>query len=84
MMFAQWDKKEDNVVFTITADRFLRNMVRAIVGTMIDIGSGNHQVEYIKSIIESQDRSQAGTSAPAHGLYLTRIEYPEEIFVNGR
>ncbi len=84
MMFAQWDKKEDNVVFTITADRFLRNMVRAIVGTMIDIGSGKHQVEYIKSIIESQDRSQAGTSAPAHGLYLTRIEYPEEIFVNGR
>jgi len=62
----------------------LRNMVRAIVGTMVDIGSGKNQVEYINDIIESQDRSQAGTSAPAQGLYLTKIEYPEETFVNGR
>lgn len=84
MMFAQWDKRQDNVILTITADRFLRNMVRAIVGTMIDIGSGKNQVEYIKHIIESQDRSQAGTSAPAHGLYLTKIEYPKETFVHGR
>ncbi len=82
MMVAEWERRQDTLVFTITADRFLRNMVRAIVGTMIDIGSGKLQVINIRDIIESQDRSNAGTSVPAKGLYLTNIAYPEDTFIN--
>ncbi|WP_374707802.1 hypothetical protein [Flavobacterium sp. J372] len=63
-------------MFTITADRFLRNMVRAIVGTLVNIGLGKTSVEDLRKIIESGDRSNAGASVPAHGLYLTKVEYP--------
>jgi tRNA pseudouridine38-40 synthase len=69
-------KQQGNkIVFTIAADRFLRNMVRAIVGTMINIGTGKITLADFEKIIESKDRSQAGFSVPAHGLYLTKIEY---------
>jgi tRNA pseudouridine38-40 synthase len=64
------------IVFTISADRFLRNMVRAIVGTMITIGTEKISLSDFEKIIESKDRSQAGYSVPAQGLYLTKIEYP--------
>ena len=73
---ANWEIKGDKLIFTITADRFLRNMVRAIVGTMINIGSGKIDLEGFRQIIESKDRNKAGFSVPAHGLYLTKIEYP--------
>jgi tRNA pseudouridine38-40 synthase len=73
---AFWQQNENQLVFTITADRFLRNMVRAIVGTMINIGQGKIEPEQLRIIIESKNRSQAGFSAPAHGLYLTQILYP--------
>lgn len=73
---ANWKQFNQKIVFTISADRFLRNMVRAIVGTIVEIGSGKKELEDFKKIIESKDRSQAGTSAPAHGLYLTKVEYP--------
>jgi len=68
----------NKLVFTIAADRFLRNMVRAIVGTMINIGTGKISLADFEKIIESKDRSQAGFSVPAHGLYLTKIEYKFE------
>lgn len=73
---ASWTQKDNNIVFTIVADRFLRNMVRAIVGTLTEIGTGKRNLEDFKQIIESKDRSQAGASAPAHGLFLTKVEYP--------
>lgn len=73
---ANWQQKGEKLIFTIAADRFLRNMVRAIVGTLVEIGSGKKAVEDFKNIIESKDRTQAGTSVPAHGLYLTKVEYP--------
>ena len=73
---AFWQQKDNQLVFTITADRFLRNMVRAIVGTMINVGQGKIEPEHLRTIIESKNRSQAGFSAPAHGLYLTQILYP--------
>jgi tRNA pseudouridine38-40 synthase len=73
---AHWQQKGNTLVFTITADRFLRNMVRAIVGTMINIGQGKMEPEQLHEIIASKNRSQAGFSAPAHGLYLTEIKYP--------
>lgn len=82
IMEASWKLKDDELVFTITADRFLRNMVRAIVGTMIEIGLGKMEVEKMHHIIQSKDRSEAGYSVPAQGLYLTKIVYPESIVRN--
>ena len=76
---AVWEKKEDKLVFTITADRFLRNMVRAIVGTLLEVGLKKIAPEAIREIIKSKDRSRAGVSVPAKGLYLTKVLYPEKI-----
>ena len=80
---AFWQEREDLLVFTITADRFLRNMVRAIVGTLLEVGQEKLEIEDLKRIIESKDRREAGASAPAQGLYLTQVEYPQHIFING-
>ena len=77
---AIWEEKDDRLVFTITADRFLRNMVRAVVGTLLDVGMGKMAPEEIHTIIESKSRSEAGASVPAKGLYLTKVLYPKEIF----
>jgi len=63
--------------FKITANRFLRNMVRAIVGTTLEVGQGKINVDDFRSIIEAKNRSEAGLSVPAHGLYLSNIVYPE-------
>ncbi|MFZ0488798.1 MAG: tRNA pseudouridine(38-40) synthase TruA [Salegentibacter sp.] len=73
---ALWKKEDDRLIFYITADRFLRNMVRAVVGTLLEIGGKKQPVEYIREVIESENRSKAGSSVPAHGLYLTNIQYP--------
>jgi tRNA pseudouridine38-40 synthase len=78
---AQWVQKGKHLTFHITANRFLRNMVRAIVGTLIDIGLEKNKPDYIKEVIESRDRTQAGFSAPAKGLFLTKITYPNNIFM---
>jgi tRNA pseudouridine38-40 synthase len=72
---ALWQKNEYSISFIITADRFLRNMVRAIVGTLIEVGLGNLEIADFKLIIESGSRSQAGTSVPAKGLILTTVKY---------
>lgn len=77
---AEWKENGNLLIFTIEANRFLRNMVRAIVGTLIDVGRGKITPEEFAQIIEKRDRKLAGTSAPAEGLYLTRIEYPDECF----
>jgi len=79
--FAEWKETENRLIFTISADRFLRNMVRAIVGTMIEIGSGKTRLKEFEHIILDKDRCRAGKSAPAKGLFLSDIEYPEEIFI---
>lgn len=78
---AEWEKTDDNLIFTIKADRFLRNMVRAIVGTMIELGQGKINLKDFEDIIIAKDRCRAGKSAPAKGLFLEDIKYPEEIFV---
>lgn len=78
---AKWETIENGVIrFDITANRFLRNMVRAIVGTLIEVGEGKRSVDSIPDLINSKSRSQAGTSVPAHGLYLTDIGYPNDIW----
>ena len=76
---ARWIAVEDELHFIISADRFLRNMVRAIVGTLIEIGQGKHEPSWMHEVINSKNRNIAGTSVPAHGLYLTRVSYPETI-----
>jgi len=79
--YANWTESENRLVFTIRADRFLRNMVRAVTGTMIDAGSGRLDLKSFEEIILAKDRCRAGKSAPAKGLFLTDIEYPEDIFI---
>jgi tRNA pseudouridine38-40 synthase len=78
---AYWVEKGNLLVFHIRADRFLRNMVRAIVGTLLEIGQGKIEPDEIMRIMESQNRSEAGSSVPAHGLYLTTVEYPSFITI---
>ncbi|MDQ7949934.1 MAG: tRNA pseudouridine(38-40) synthase TruA [Pedobacter sp.] len=73
---AGFERMDQELVFTITADRFLRNMVRAIVGTLVRVGKGELTKAQLKEIINSKNRSNAGQSVPACGLYLTKIEYP--------
>jgi tRNA pseudouridine38-40 synthase len=79
---AFWTENSGKLRFTITADRFLRNMVRAIVGTMVNIGLGKLKPDDLHKIIASKDRSEAGFSAPAHGLYLVKIVYPDTIRID--
>lgn len=73
---ALWEKTDVGYIFHITADRFLRNMVRATVGTLLEIGIKNKPPEFINEVIISKNRANAGTSVPAHALYLTRVVYP--------
>ncbi len=73
---AHFEIVNDGLVFTIEADRFLRNMVRAIVGTLILVGKGDINAKEVEEIIASKNRSNAGQSVPACGLYLTKVEYP--------
>lgn len=74
---AGWQNQKDKAVFTITANRFLRNMVRAIVGTLMEIGTGKRTMQDLQDIIQSKNRSDAGNSVPAFALFLEEIEYPE-------
>jgi len=79
--FAAWEEQDKLLVFTITADRFLRNMVRAIVGTLLDLGRDKIDLEDIRQIIENKDRSEAGASVPPEGLFMANVEYPQELFL---
>lgn len=77
---AGWQREGDVWVFTIQADRFLRNMVRAIVGTLLEVGRGKLNMEGFRRVIEAKDRGKAGTSVPGHALYLVDVTYPDELF----
>ena len=77
---AYWQQDGDCVVFHIEANRFLRGMVRAIVGTLLMVNEGKIEINTIHDILDSQDRSKAGRSAPPDGLYLLEISYPNHIF----
>ncbi|PHR45081.1 MAG: tRNA pseudouridine(38-40) synthase TruA [Fluviicola sp.] len=74
---AEWRELDnDQIVFEITANRFLRNMVRAVVGTLLEVGQGYIEPEIITEILEAKDRSRAGVSVPAKGLFLNEVKYP--------
>ena len=81
---AGWEQNGNMIVFHITANRFLRNMVRAVVGTLLDVGQGKTSLEDFELILASKDRSAAGRSVPAHGLFLSRVEYPNNIFLTSK
>ena len=76
MFEAKWIQEGQHLYFEISANRFLRNMVRAIVGTLIEVGLGNLTIKDIDTIIDAIDRSEAAVSVPAHGLFLWDIVYP--------
>ncbi|MGM9841668.1 MAG: tRNA pseudouridine(38-40) synthase TruA [Candidatus Limisoma sp.] len=76
---AQWTVEGDSLTFTIKADRFLRNMVRAIVGTLVDVGRGKTSVDEFCRIIERKDRCAAGASVPGNALFLWQVDYPYEV-----
>jgi tRNA pseudouridine38-40 synthase len=80
---AFWQVQGDMLVFNVSANRFLRNMVRAVVGTLVDVGQNKLSIDGFSAVMNSQNRAEAGSSAPAHGLYLTRVLYPENILKNG-
>tara|TARA_B100001564_G_scaffold183130_1_gene153875 strand:- start:590 stop:1333 length:744 start_codon:yes stop_codon:yes gene_type:complete len=75
-----WQQNGSELVFFIQANRFLRNMVRAIVGTLIEVGLRKISISDFEAILASRDRSQAGYSVPANGLYLEKVNYPKHIF----
>jgi tRNA pseudouridine38-40 synthase len=79
---AQWNQKGDLLVFTIAANRFLRGMVRAVVGTLLDVGTGKISMSEFQKILKSKDRKKAGMNVPAEGLYLMKVKYPEKIFLD--
>lgn len=81
---AEWEQRDKLLVFHVSADRFLRNMVRAIVGTLVEIGTGKREVNDMAKVIEAKDRRLAGESAPAQGLFLTAVKYPKELFDGGK
>ena len=78
--FPYWENIENGIKFTIKANRFLRNMVRAIVGTCLAVGEGKMEIEEFKQVIENKNRQSAGTSVPACGLYLKKVTYPNNAF----
>jgi tRNA pseudouridine38-40 synthase len=78
---AEWKKDDDRMEFTITANRFLRGMVRAVVGTLLDVGTGKTSMKEFQTIIHSKDRKRAGANVPAYGLYLTKVKYPPHVFI---
>lgn len=82
---ALWERiDKTHLCFEVTADRFLRNMVRAMVGTLLDVGRGKREPEWIAQLIEEKERCKAGQSVPGHALFLTEVRYPYPIFENNK
>ncbi len=82
IMSAYWEQKDGELLFHITANRFLRGMVRAIVGTLVEVGTGLREVEDMDALIVSRSRARAGKAAPAKGLFLSQIDYRKEIYLD--
>lgn len=78
---AFWEQKGDDYIFTIRADRFLRNMVRAIVGTLLEAGRGRLDEKGLREIFDAKNRSSAGNSVPGHALFLSDVTYPDDIWL---
>ncbi len=82
IMSARWEQKDGELLFHITANRFLRGMVRTIVGTLMEVGTGLRKAEEMDELILSRNRANAGKAAPAKGLFLSQIDYRKEIYLD--
>lgn len=78
---AIWKQEQESLVFHIKANRFLRGMVRAIVGTLLDVGQNKTSIEDFENILKLKDRKAAGRAVPANGLFLTEVNYPSDIYL---
>lgn len=78
---AEWHERGEMLIFYITANRFLRGMVRSVVGTLLDVGTGKTPISEFESIIRSKDRKKAGANVPPYGLYLMGVKYPSNVFI---
>ena len=78
---AEWVERSGGLAFLVTANRFLHHMVRFLVGTMLDIGSGKREPEVLARLLEAEDNREVSPPAPPHGLYLERVEYPSELYM---
>lgn len=78
---AEWFMQNDQLVFHVRANRFLRGMVRALVGTLIQVGQKKLTIEEFKTVIKNKNRESAGRAVPPHGLFLTEVKYPQEIYL---
>lgn len=78
---AEWKQEGDKLIFHIAANRFLRGMVRSIVGTLLDVGSGKISIGEFQKVLDSRDRRKAGANVPPYGLYLMKVKYPATIFI---
>ena len=78
---AEWILQNDSLVFCVTANRFLRGMIRALVGTLLEVGQEKMSIEEFQEVIKIKDRTKAGRAVPAEGLFLTNVEYPSEIYI---
>jgi tRNA pseudouridine38-40 synthase len=78
---ARWNQNGDLLVFTVTANRFLRGMVRGMVGTLLEAGTGKISMDDFKAILKSKDRKKAGMNVPPEGLYLMQVKYPKSVFI---
>jgi tRNA pseudouridine38-40 synthase len=78
---ATWRQREGGLVFDITADRFLHHMVRFLVGTMLEIGEGRREVSVMRELLAQEDNSEVSPPAPAHALFLERVEYPPDLYL---
>lgn len=82
VMEAYWEQTDEGLVFHVKANRFLRGMVRALVGTLLEVGTGKKQPEWVKEVLLAKDRSVAGRAVPPDGLFLTKVVYPDVIYAN--
>lgn len=78
----QWEESNDSHVFSVSANRFLRGMVRAMVGTLLEVGQQKLTINELEEVLKSGVRSNAGRSAPADGLFLTAVDYPKDIYID--
>jgi tRNA pseudouridine38-40 synthase len=81
VLHAGWRKREGGLVFEIQADRFLHHMVRFLVGTMLDVGEGKREPEVMADLLQQEDNSQVSQPAPPHALFLERVEYPKDLYL---
>ena len=79
-MISEWRAEEECIVYHVKGNRFLRGMVRGLVGTMLQVGRGKSSLQQLREIIEKKDCTLADFAVPAHGLFLTAVNYPENIF----